>query len=198
MTALKWLAVAIAGLATAPSTPSRTEAADGPVEVKRFDDAATWRWSDSPFDSMTAVVRSSSEWVTLWKPESPRAGLHPVDFREWMIVLVAPGPGSDYRRLRITGTYLRGDTLLVTTEEFRSCLTMSQVIRPFDAVAVRRLPGVVRFLWKQRVWQEVCGKERGYQHSDNNRVAPARPSAAPEKPAQTFAPCIGKGSRRRA
>jgi hypothetical protein len=37
-----------------------------------------------------------------------------------------------------------------------------------------------------------------WRYSLNNRVAPARPAAAPEKPPQTLVACIGRGSPRTA
>ena len=45
---------------------------------------------------------------------------------------------------------------------------------------------------------EVALTQLGAATSDNNRVAPARPVAAPEKPAQTFVASMEGGSRRRA
>lgn len=108
-------------------------------------------------DTTEAVLRDSSAWVEMASKLRPREGFHPVDFSQYMVMLVAlpqvtGGFRIDFQSAEsasgeITASY-------VVSAPGGDCLTIAALTLPFQAVAVRRADGPVTF--ERSVVRESC------------------------------------------
>lgn len=121
-----------------------------PVELRALPSGSIIDPWTSELDSLRAVVRSASDWRSLWPAATPRYPVPRVDFAREMILVAAAGErGGHGRTIRVDSAFVARDTLFVVVREYkggRRCITTGMVVRPMHAVRVGRSDGAVVFI----------------------------------------------------
>jgi len=117
-----------------------------PVQAPRTVDKGEQSNIDAP---KQVVVRSQSEWTTLWQQHSPDRKRPEVDFSKEMVVGVFSGsrPTAGYN-VSIVSTVAKDGTVLVQYRESqpqRGALTAQVLTFPYHLVTVPKAAGEVKF-----------------------------------------------------
>lgn len=127
-------------LSTREGPPSSVQRS--PVELRALPSGSIIDPWTSELDSLRAVVRSASDWRSLWPAATSRYPVPRVDFTREMILVAAAGErGGHGRTIRIDSAFVARDTLFVVVREYKGgprCITTGMVVRPMHAVRVDR------------------------------------------------------------
>ncbi len=108
-------------------------------------------------DTTEVVLRDSSAWAEMASKLRPREDFLPVDFSQYMVMLVALPQVSGGFRIDFQSAELESGEITASyavSAPGGDCLTISALTLPFQAVAVRQADGRVSF--ERSVVRESC------------------------------------------
>ncbi len=148
--------LALSGAAAWNCTSSNSETPGPEAESLYFEVVGSGQ-TGSISDTTEVVFRDSSEWSIMASRLRPREELTPVDFSQYMIMLVALPQATGGFRIEFQSAETQSGQITASYVVYApggDCLTISALTLPFQAVAVKRTDGEVTF--ERSVVRESC------------------------------------------